>query len=790
MLSQKTAGVSITNEEYPMSDRTDEMNNDSDNEHFRDVLQRGAANPVTRRNIIRGGVGLAALSGLPMANLAQADSRTYAERKAGRSLGFDAVDKSLIDEVVLPEGYTYTVLHATGDRLSPAVPEYTNTGAETDDWSQRVGDHHDGMDLFYIDRFGRFTDRETDRAVLVVNHESSADAHFFHPNGQTSKGVSGKKFTQFGDWDIGARPELEVLKEINHHGVSIVELARVRKDKDKDKDEIDERRSFLLGKRRAPAGWTYRLNSVYNRRVTGQSLMRIAGPAEHLADIRQFMVTRFDPAGATSRGTLNNCGHGKTPWGTYLACEENWAFYFNMPVGSAPVDAKTVASRARYGVARVPLSATATGGISQGWHTVTAADPADQSRFDRWNIAAQGATGAEDYRNEPNTFGYVVEIDPLRNTTPAKRVALGRFAHEAAVFGIPRPGQPLAVYMGCDSRNEYIYKFSSKARWNPADEGRGIAAGDKYLNEGDLYVAKFNADGTGEWIELDIKNPLIAGYTAYRFDNQADVLINARHAASAVGATKMDRPEWGAVNPKNGEIYFTLTNNSSALRNVTTTDGANPRAYRDADGRGGSGNPNGHIIRFREDGRVGAKATAFQWDVFLFGAEADAALNINLSGLTDANDFSSPDGLWFSKATGICWIQTDDGAYTDVTNCMLLAAIPGQVGDGQAVTVENSLNGAVGSQNTFIGAALGEAKLRRFMVAPRGAEVTGLTESADGRTLFVNIQHPGENTPALGTNSGYTFESQWPGNVGYGVVGRPRSATIVITREDGGVIGL
>jgi len=767
-----------------MSDHTDEMNNHSDNEHFREVLDRSLHNPVSRRNVMRGGVGLAALGSLPMMNAAQANEGGSKPR--GAQLGFEAVDKSLLDEVVLPEGYTYTVLHATGDRLTPTIPEYSNTGAEDDDWTQRVGDHHDGMDIFYIDRFGRYTDRETERAVLVVNHESSADAHFFHPNGQTSNGVSGKKFSQFGDWDLGARPEHEALKEMNHHGVSIVELTRVRSDQ----DDANERRSFLLGKRRDAGRWTYKLNSVYNRRVTAQTGMRIAGPAEHLHDIKHFMVTRFDPTGASSRGTLNNCGHGKTPWGTYLACEENWATYFNMPAGSAAVDAKTAASRARYGVVRAPLSATATTGASQGWYTVVAGDPANQSRFDRWNIAASGATAAEDFRNEPNTFGFVVEIDPLRNTLPAKRVALGRFAHEAAVFGIPKPGHPLAVYMGCDSRNEYIYKFVSKARWNPADEGRGIAAGDKYLNEGALYAAKFNDDGTGEWIELNIANPLIAGYAAYAFANQADVLVNARHAASAVGATKMDRPEWGAVNPKNGEVYFTLTNNSSANRTPATADGANPRAYKDADGRAGSGNPNGHIIRFNEDGRQDAKATSFKWDVFLFGAEADAALSVNLSGLTDKNDFSSPDGLWFSKTTGICWIQTDDGAYTDVTNCMLLAAIPGKVGDGQAITVDNSLNGAVDTQTTFIGAALGEARLRRFLVAPKGAEVTGLTESADGKALFVNIQHPGENTPALGTNSGYTFESQWPGNAGYGVVGRPRSATIVITREDGGVIGL
>ena len=202
--------------------------------------------------------------------------------------------------------------------------------------------------------------------------------------------------------------------------------------------------------------------------------------------------------------------------------------------------------------------------------------------------------------------------------------------------------------------------------------------------------------------------------------------------------------------------------------------------------------PNGHIIRLKESGAVSSASTGFAWDIFLFGAEEDAGAGINLSGLSASNDFSSPDGLWFSPSTGICWIQTDDGNYTDATNCMLLAAIPGRVGDGKAATVNNSLGGATGTQQTFIGAALGDAKLRRFLVGPKGCEITGLTESADGKTLFVNIQHPGENTPAIGTAADFTFESQWPSNAGsaaYGPGSRPRSATIAITRTDGGVIG-
>lgn len=322
-----------------------------------------------------------------------------------------------------------------------------------------------------------------------------------------------------------------------------------------------------------------------------------------------------------------------------------------------------------------------------------------------------------------------------------------------------------------------------------------MAAGNKYLDEGKLYVARFNSDGTGDWLELTISNPAIQGYTAYSFANQADVYVNARLAADAVGATKMDRPEWGAVNPANGDVYFTLTNNNATNRTPTSTNAANPRSYADPDGNKGSGNSNRHIIRFAEDGGL-ATATKFRWDIFLFGSEEDHPSTVNLSKLTASNALSSPDGLWFSPANGILWIETDDGAYTDETNCMLLAALPGKVGDGASIVVDNELSGARAQQQTFIGALLGEARLRRFLVGPKGSEITGVTETPDGRALFVKIQHPGENTPAVGTAALFNFQSQWPGNGGgvsagaYGPAGRPRSATIVITRTDGGRIGL
>jgi secreted PhoX family phosphatase len=224
-------------------------------------------------------------------------------------------------------------------------------------------------------------------------------------------------------------------------------------------------------------------------------------------------------------------------------------------------------------------------------------------------------------------------------------------------------------------------------------------------------------------------------------------------------------------------VYVTLTNNST--RTVNLVDPANPRAY-DVTPGGANRNVNGHILRLAETGGEGT-ATTFKWDIYLFGAPSTAnAANINVSGLTAENDFSSPDGIWFDP-NGIAWIQTDDGAYTGTTNCMMLAAIPGSVGDGGAKTITNSPAAGTSTVNTQVGKAPTTANLKRFLVGPKGCEITGITATPDLKTLFVNIQHPGES----GTLS--TLQSSWPAAAGSGA--RPRSATVVITKDDGGTVG-
>ena len=723
-------------------DFNNENSNTSANPTFDAVL--GAR--LSRRGLLRGSVGTvgtAVLGGLGVTACGGSDD-PVAEAKV---LGFGAVAKSLADTVVVPAGYTASVLFALGDPMAAGVAAYKNDGTDGD-FDKRAGDHHDGMEWFGLGADGKRNDSATERGLLAINHEATTDeklsSFFLHANGGTS---------------TLPRPASEVDKETAIHGVAVIEVAK------------------------GAGKWAYVPGSSQNFRLTALSPIEIAGPARGHAQL----ITKYSPTGTMTRGTLNNCGTGKTPWGTFLTGEENWFGYFTRGAAddAARGNDKSVTSLKRYGRSQSAAS-------RHGWETGGADD-----KYQRWNNSKTGASanGSDDYRNEMNGMGYIVEIDAYDKTRMAKkRTALGRFAHESAAFGKAVVGQPLSIYMGDDSRGEYIYKFVTTAVWSAADANPTdrMAVGDKYLDSGKLYAAKFNADGTGTWVELAMTNTAVAGYATYKFADAADIAINTRLAADAVGATKMDRPEWNAVNPANGEIYFTLTNNSNRSIDPTGSqylpDASNPRAYTDMKGTSKqNGNPNGHLVRLKE----GASVSSFSWDVYLFGAEAGADKSlVNISALTADQDFSSPDGLVFSKATGICWIQTDDGAYTDVSNCMMLAAVPGQVGDGGKKTL--SYTKADGSKLdivTPVGKAATESTLKRFLVGPKGSEITGLAETPDGKAIFVNIQHPGEGTAMANVGDATKYQSQWPSNAGYGAGKRPRSATIVITKNDGGKIG-
>ncbi|EXS30108.1 hypothetical protein J690_0832 [Acinetobacter sp. 742879] len=714
-------------------------NNTSDNIHFRDILEQH----ISRRSLITkaasGAVALTLASTLTGCNDSDDDSGSnnggttpVDPNKKPEKLTFTAVAKNHNDIVTVPEGYEANVIYALGDSINPNFGEWDDNNIPSGPSFQfRSGDCHDGMHYFGLNTStNRFDESASTQGLLVMNHEY-INQTFLHPKGPTKVD--------------GHRPEDEVIRETNAHGVSIV---YIKKDAATQKVTIDK-------------------NSIFNRRITASTEMDFAGAAAGSG----LLATRFSPTARKTRGTHNNCGNGYTPWGTYLTTEENFIGYFaRSTTDDALRTPEEIIALKRYGL-------KAGSGSRYGWETAIG-QVESQDLYDRWNADVKAAQATQDYRNGPNTFGWMVEIDPFDvRLNPVKRTSLGRFAHEDSACRAVA-GQPLAFYMGDDSRGEYIYKFVSTAVWDVKDVNRGYAAGDKYMNAGKLYVAKFNNDGSGQWIELAYgKNGLNESNTTYPFKSQADVVTFARLAADAVGATKMDRPEWCTVNPVNGEVYVTLTNNSNRGKDYAT-DAANPRNYTDLYNgtKEQKGNVNGHIIRFKEtDDKTTAET--FKWDIYLFGAEASMASNINLSGLTDNNDLSSPDGMWFDPR-GVLWIQTDDGAYTDVTNCMMLAALPGQIGDGAPATTSNG-------QQTLVGAKVTDSTLRRFLVGPKQCEITGIAMTPDYKAIFINVQHPGEDSASYSTP-----ESNWPATQKdpSNKTARPRSATVVITRKDGGVI--
>ena len=457
--------------------------------------------------------------------------------------------------------------------------------------------------------------------------------------------------------------------------------------------------------------WSMVRPSKYARRLTMNSPFAIRGPAQgHL-----LMRTKADPSGSVVLGTLNNCASGITPWGTYLSGEENWANYFDAA-------RKPDAHQQRWG-----LKSRST----YRW-----------PEFDeRFNL--------EKNANEANRFGWIVELDPMDPTsTPIKRTALGRAAHEGAWVAVTRSGRAV-VYSGEDARFEYIYKFVSRDSIKPAGNGLSTAqANRELLDHGTLYVARFGSDGRGEWI------PLIHGQgpltSDQGFGDQGEVLIKARQASDLLGATKMDRPEWLAIDQKTGWVYCTLTNNSArGTSGNPGVDAANPRAN----------NVMGSIIRWKEDADF--DATGFVWNHLVLAGDS-ANERPEAKGNIKGDIFACPDGIAFDRQ-GILWIQTDTHAT--------------QMYRGEFVRIGNNQMLACDPQT---------GEVRRFLTAPTNSEVTGVTWTPDGRTMFVNIQHPGETPTDRSNPSDPSKYSNWPD---YRSGGRPRSATIVVQHKDGRVIG-
>ena len=723
------------NKNHPMSPNGQDSvsRNNSNSLSLEEIIE----SRVSRRTLIKGSLALAAGSFLGLNLTACASKKNSISNAASNALlDFNPVAKNLNDIVTVPDGYTVEVLYKLGDPINNFTSEYKNDGTDTD-FNNRAGDHHDGMFYFGMNDKGTAKDlNNSKRGLLCMNHENMTEI-FLHTQ------------EEWNNYDRTNRVAKQIDKEVSAHGVSVIEIKR-------------DHSSFVLNK-----------NSTFNRRITAQTPIDINGPLKN----HDLVKTKYSKDGSQTRGTLNNCASGLTPWGTYLTCEENWSGYFKRSESSLLSDKKAASTQNRY------MGSKESDG-SYGW----ANSQTKNDLYDRWNIIPNANKASNDYRNAANTFGWVVEIDPFNPTsTPRKRTALGRMGHEGAMPGIIKDGEPLIYYMGDDSKGEYVYKYVSRLNWDDADRNGGLEVGNKYLDDGKLFVAKFNDDGSGQWLELSMDNQDITSYTKYKFDDLGDILVNTRHAADAVGATPMDRPEWAGVHPNTGDVYVTMTNNSKRGKSIEL-DAANPRYYSDMKNDSeNTGNVNGQVMRIQELGND-ASASSFSWDIYLFGSQADANGNINISNLTSDNDFSSPDGLYFSQATkGLMWLQTDDGAYTDVSNCMMLAAVPGKHNDGQVKQIVNKNVPTNNNQDeaiiTKVGADATNENLKRFLVGPKECEITGIAETPDGKTIFVNIQHPGEKTKDLKNTS--TYGSHWPdkGN------SRPRSATVVITKNDNGIVG-
>ncbi|OIQ28626.1 MAG: transcriptional initiation protein Tat [Alphaproteobacteria bacterium MedPE-SWcel] len=601
---------------------------------FDQVVERA----ISRRGFLGG--ALAFGSGAAVFGTGLMSSTTASRAAGSATFAFEPIGIATDHAVHVPAGYKSQVLIRWGDALwSEAEGAYSpETGVSADLSDKVFGENTDGMELFDIDG----------REVIAVNSE--------YVNPKINLPAASEGVPQSAD-------EVTLLK--NLQGVTVMEIAR------------------------GEAGYAVVKDSPLNRRITHETEMTLAGPlAGH-----DLVKTNADPDGRTVRGTMNNCGSGRTLWGTYLTCEENFNGYFGatgeMPAGEGYI---------RYGI----------GGSGRY---------AYEKFDDRYDLSKEP--------NEPHRHGFVTEIDPSDPTsTPVKRTALGRFKHENAEMVQASDGR-IVVYLGDDERGEYLYKYVSEGVYTEGGSTAGL------LDEGTLFVAKFNDDQTGEWLAL---TPATTGMDA------AEILCFTRLAASAVGGTTMDRPEWVACNPLKAEGYCALTNNKNrgvkpnAGGDDTSVNAPNPRET----------NNYGQIVRWTPAGGNHA-AEGFAWDLYVMAGNPTVYNNAyaGSDNINPGNMFNSPDGMVFSS-DGMLWIQTDgdddnEGEFAGMGNNQML------VGDPES------------------------GEIARFMTVPNGAEVTGLCWSLDKTVAFVGVQHPG---------------GAWPDGTG-----KPRSAVVSVWREDGAAFG-
>ena len=559
------------------------LSNRSSGLPFQKVLEQA----ISRRKLVKYGSTATVVS-----SLAGFWGGTARGRTDKSLIGFTplAEEAAKGDWLAVSHEYQYEILIPWGTSISESDVKFSWPPTSADQ-AQQIGAGHDGM-WFYESETG---DENAQRGVLCLNHEFGSN-----------RAVLGKLFPSNLD---------EVRTSQHAHGISILDF-----------EKVDSSWQFVSG--------------ANTRRIHTNTPVRFAGIASGSKSIT-------GEEGHQPKGTLNNCGCGHTPWGTYLTCEENFHAYF----GTSNSTWKPSPSQERYGLNRT--------GFGYGWHNF-------DNRFELANTDSPG---------EELRFGWIVEIDPLApEKPPVKRTSLGRFKHESCEVVIGRDNR-IVAYMGDDERHEYIYKFVGNEDFNEV-----LAKGESPLDQGELFVARFNEDYTGEWLKLTVEDSNISE----AIGQQADIAIFTRLAADILKPTPMDRPEWITTAP-NGDVYCALTNNTAR----TSRHAANPRVP----------NPFGHIIRWRDsDDHTGQ---AFTWDIFTLAE----------STFGTAGAFGSPDSVK-ADPDGRLFIATDG-------------------------TQPNRLN------NQLLVADTNTGEIKRLFSGVPDCEVTGIELTSDQRTLFVNIQHPG-----------------------------------------------
>ncbi|WP_191058489.1 PhoX family protein [Geminicoccus harenae] len=651
------------------------------------------ASRFSRRAMLKGSLAVSAISATvgPAALLAAGE----AQAASASAFSFEEIAAGVDERHHVAPGYDAEVLLRWGDPLFPDSPPFDPENQSPEAQARQFGYNNDYVG--YIPMPG--AEDPSAHGLLVVNHEYTNE-HLMFP---------------------GIVEIVEVEKEVKPADPEKNLPAVVEKELQIQVAPADQRRvdiemaahgGTIVEIRKVEGNWQVVRDGSYNRRITADTPMLITGPAAG----HERLKTVADATGCNVLGTINNCAGGVTPWGTYIMAEENFHGYFG---GELPEGHPETANYARMGVPDTTYE----------WF-----------RFhERFDLAKEP--------NEPNRFGWIVEVDPFDpQSTPKKRTALGRTKHEGAESIVAKDGR-VVFYLGDDERFDYVYKFVTAGRFDPDDR----AANMDLLDEGTLYVARFDADGSMKWLPLvHGQGPLTA---ENGFAGQADVVIETRRAADLLGATKMDRPEDVEPDERTGKVYVMLTNNTK--RGEEQVDGANPRAA----------NAFGHIIEILEaDGDFAA--TEGRWEVLLkCGDPSVAEVGASFSTATTENGwFGMPDNCAVDSA-GRLWVTTDGNS----------PKATGRTDGVWAVDTE--------------GEARATSKL--FFRVPVGAEMCGPLFTPDDQTMFVAVQHPGdggEDWEGFGRLSYYEdLSTRWP-DFDPNMPVRP--SVVVITRQGGGRIAV